>query len=155
VQFTNYVTTHLENFEQVDVIFTDFSKAFDKLNHSILLNKLSKFGIYGMLFNWIKSYLCNRTQFVQMAGFLSNIINVTSGVPQGSHIGPLLFLIFINDINTNLNYTNCLLYADDMKFFSKISSMMDCLAVQNDLNNISIWCEQNKLHLNVSKCKSI
>lgn len=145
----------MEHNKQVDAIYTDFSKAFDKVNHDILEIKLTKIGIRGDLLKWLKSYLSERTQKVKVNGFLSEAINVTSGVPQGSHLGPVLFNIFINDLTLNINYCNYLLYADDMKLYGNVNQISDTLLIQNDLNNISTWCTKNLMFLSVPKCNVI
>lgn len=136
---------------QVDAVYTDFSKAFDKVNHTILCHKVSALGIHGSLLRWLKSYLQNRSQLVAIKGFISSPASVTSGVPQGSHLGPLLFIIFINDLVSKMS-SHCLLYADDLKVFSKIDNVNDCIKLQKDLQRLSEWCSVNKMYLNVSKC---
>ena len=104
---------------------------------------------------WIKSYLSNRQQIVRVSGWTSKPINVTSGVPQGSHIGPLLFLLFMNDVPNVLNYSNCLMFADDLKMFYSVKSRLDAMNLQRDLDMLSLWCQQNCLSLNINKCKTI
>ena len=140
---------------RVDCIYTDFSKAFDSVNHDILIQKLRAFGFSGPLLNWLSSYLRNRVQFVKYKNFLSNSINVTSGVTQGSHLGPLLFIIFINDIALILRNVEFLLYADDLKLYKRITSIYDKIDLQDSLNLFYIWCLANDLDLNIGKCKTI
>ena len=111
--FKNFLSDSLDRGVQVDVIYTDFSKAFDQVDHSILLNKLKYYGIDGSIFSWMKSYLTDHTQAVILQGVESDVIEVTSGVPQGSHLGPLLFSIFMNDFVNNIKYCMSLLFADD------------------------------------------
>lgn len=148
---TQFVAQHLDMNVQVDVIYTDFSKAFDRLDHGILLNKLEKFGLSLPLLNLFKSYLSGRTQYVDCRGFISQEILVSSGVPQGSILGPLLFILFINDIVKDLD-VHYLLYADDVKIFCAINNASDCLNLQNNLNKLNKWCVLNNLPLNASKC---
>lgn len=153
---TNLLTfqsTILRSFDagqQVDVIYTDFSKAFDKVNHCILLSKLSALGINGPLLLWFTSYLTNRFHYVKILSSQSFIFRTTSGVPQGSHLGPFLFLIFINDIS----FQNCffLLFADDLKIFRPIASEGDCCALQGAIHDLDEWCRANDMFLNVDKC---
>lgn len=108
----------------------------------------------GKIVKWINSYLIDRSQTVKMDSFTSTRIAVLSGVPQGSHLGPLLFSILINDI-VNVIHSKVLLYADDMKIYREISTVLDCTQLQQDLENISEWCSLNKISLNISKCKFI
>jgi Reverse transcriptase (RNA-dependent DNA polymerase) len=107
------------------------------------------------LHSWFSSYLSGSTQTVRIGINKSSQIIVKSGVPQGSHLGPLLFLLFINDIIFVLRSMSVLLYADDMKLFMPIIDRNDCDRVQMDLENVCEWCEMNKLYLNISKCKVI
>lgn len=155
LEFVNAANSTLSDGLQIDAIYTDFSKAFDKVNHAVLLNKLNKIGIHSSLLNWISSYLQGRYQYVKLSDCISELFLVTSGVPQGSHIGPLLFILFIDDIVWILKYSKCLIYADDIKLFTRISCVNDMLNFQRDLNSLSNWCVQNRMTLNVSKCKQV
>lgn len=152
--FTQFVSNIIDKLGQVDVIYTDFSKAFDRIDHNILSNKLDNFGFSTSLIAFFKSYLSNRKQFVSYNGYDSTIINATSGVPQGSNLGPLLFILFINDLAGIIKSEN-LLFADDLKIYLNISSLQDCVKLQNDVNTIQNWCTSNKLNLNISKCKVV
>ena len=145
----------LEGGEEVHSIYTDFSKAFDRVNHGVLIKKLEKLGVGGSLLRWILSYLTGRTQTVHINNFTSSQILVSSGVPQGSHLGPLLFNLFINDIISCFNHCLYLLFADDLKLFLKIATLDDCLSLQKDLDRLSLWCQTNGMELNVQKCKVI
>lgn len=151
LEYKNFLCRGFASSGQIDAIYTDFSKAFDKVNHTILCKKLAFYGIRGNLLRWISSYLSNRSQLVALKGYLSLPVSVSSGVPQGSHLGPLFFVLFINDLIERLA-CHCLLYADDLKIFTKIVSKNDCLALQSDLCTISDWCKINKMDLNISKC---
>lgn len=102
---------------------------------------------------WLESYLKGRVQFVCIDEVLSKPILVSSGVPQGSHLGPLLFLIFINDLPSIFLNSSQLLFADDLKFFRCIKSINDCHLLQDDISKLSQWCTKNQLYLNVAKCQ--
>ena len=111
---------------QTDVIFLDFSKAFDKVDHTYLIHKLNFYGIRGELLSWLEDFLSDRYQSVIIEGFQSSTTKVTSGVPQSSVLAPLLFLCFINDLQENI--TNKIkLYADDVMLYSTINSLNDCI----------------------------
>jgi hypothetical protein len=149
--YKNYLCKSFATRGQVDSIYTDFSKAFDKVNHRLLRNTLASYGIHGSLLRWLASYLKKRSQLVALRGYTSSPIDVTSGVPQGSHLGPLLFVVFINDLIKNIS-SDCLLYADDLKIFRTIKSSEDCDILQNDLNAVSHWSKANLMYLNIEKC---
>ncbi|KAG7297988.1 hypothetical protein JYU34_018748 [Plutella xylostella] len=137
---------------QVDCIYTDYSKAFDRIDHSLLLCKLHRLGIHGDLFRWFSSYVTRRSQAVAVNGFLSPFTEISSGVPQGSLLGPLLFVIFINDITSCFQHSQLFLFADDMKIAKRICSADDQTDLQSDLCRLDSYCLANKLDLNVSKC---
>jgi len=153
--FTSSVLCDMEKGYSVDTIYTDFKKAFDKVDHKILISKLAKFGFSGSLLKWLSSYLVGRTQIVKFQGYFSKLIYATSGVPQGSHLGPILFNIFICDLSRQLSNVNHLLFADDLKIFCRISSPEDSAFLQSKLNDLDNWCSINKLTLNVAKCNII
>lgn len=151
--FTQFVSTTLDERAQCDTIYTDFSKAFDQLDHGILLSKLRSSGFSTNLVRMLRSYLVDRKQFVLLRGHKSDLISASSGVPQGSVLGPLLFNIFVNDIGCDLDAdVHYLLYADDLKLYSRINSYDDCLRLQSSLDRIFDWCVTNNLCLNVDKC---
>lgn len=149
--FTQFINDAFANGHQVDVIFTDLSKAFDSVSHIILKDKLRAFGICDPLLSWLFSYFSDRSQIVKYRNYYSHSFPQTSGVPQGSHLSPILFLIYINDIT--LSYSNMLLFADDLKIFRTVRSTDDVNLLQSDLNSLSKWCDQNNLALNAKKCK--
>jgi len=151
VVFSNYCIHAFDMRSQVDAIYTDFAKAFDKVSHSALLAKLARLGIHSALLNWIKSYLHHRFYRVNINGKFSDFYLATSGLPQGSAMGPLLFIIFINDVRFCLS-SECLLYADDLNIFKSIKLATDVQLVQHDLDSLSSWCSRYSLHLNISKC---
>lgn len=151
---TEYICTCLDDQGQVDVIYTDFSKAFDRMDHGILLSKLCTLGFDKSFISFFSSYLASRKQYVHYNGYNSHKYIASSGVPQGSNLGPLLFLLFINDLSMQLSCEH-LLYADDLKIFSNITKIQECEVLQNNLNTLRNWCHKNKLHLNISKCKIV
>lgn len=146
------ISLELDNRSQMDAIYTDFSSAFDKVNHMLLLRKLESVGVYGSLLNWFQSYLKFRPQMVAVNGYESKEYYADSGVPQGSHLGPILFSVFINDISNHINHCKFSLFADDLKIYRPINSFSDMALLQTDLNNIAQWCHSNSMVLNVNKC---
>ena len=135
----------------VDVIYLDFARAFDKVNHLILLKKARKLGISGKLLNWIKCFLLERTQTVVLEGFNSKVEFVKSGVPQGTVLAPLLFIIMINDLPNVLKHCSLSSFADDTKVVKTIKELTDQVLMAEDLINIFKWSEENKLPFNCSK----
>lgn len=153
LHFTSIINNGFVQGKLTDAVYTDFSKAFDKVNHSLLLKKLDLMGFTGKSLNWLKSYLTGRHQKVRFKSKTSNSINVSSGVPQGSHIGPVLFTLFINDLPQVVQYCNILMYADDVKILLTYNDFSDYNLLQNDLNNLFSWCKLNLMDLNLEKCK--
>nr|CAI5855778.1 unnamed protein product [Callosobruchus analis] len=151
---TQFISENIDFRAQLDIIYTDFSKAFDRIDHSILLNNISDFGVTGNLLLLIESYLSERTSDVSCNGYLSDNYKVTSGVPQGSVLGPLFFVIFINDIGDLLD-VHFLLYADYMKLLCPIRTIEDCHKLQRNVNILNRWCHKNNMPLNVSKCNVV
>lgn len=135
----------------VHMIYLDFQKAFDTVPHAPLLVKLKGYGIQGGLLNWIEAFLSGRSQRVVMGQAHSDWLPVTSGVPQGSVLGPTLFIIFINDLVDQLK-SIAKLYADDTKLISIINSIADCQRLQEDLDLISNWTKTWLMQLNTAKC---
>ena len=154
-QLLEVMETWTEWFDQGlpwNTIYTDFSKAFDSVPHERLLKKLKGYGIKGNLLNWIKDFLSNRRQRVSLGGKLSQWKPVTSGIPQGSVLGPILFTIFINDMPEIVS-SMMKLFADDAKIFRAIASADDINILQEDINKLLKWSVDWQLPLNVSKCK--
>ena len=135
-------------------IFLDLSKAFDTLNHEILLSKLEAYGITGSAHQWITNYFCNGIQFVQIGNSKSDSLRQICGVPQGSILGPLFFILYINDLPACCNALEFILFADDTSIFfehNDLDVLTSHLNVQ--LNNVSTWLKANKLSINVKKTK--
>ena len=141
---------------QIDAILLDFSKAFDKVDHFGLLDKLEHYGIRNSLLSWINSFLSNRRQSVVVEGTSSSPMPVISGVPQGTVLGPLLFLVYINDISEDLTEgTEIRLFADDSLLYRKIESKSDCIILQNDLNTLQKWEAKWKMEFHPQKCQHL
>ena len=136
----------------LDIVYLDFQKAFDKVPHDKLMHKVKALGIRNSIGNWIENWLRNREQRVVINGSASEWRWVTSGVPQGSVLGPLLFIIYINDIDVGLNNTVSK-FADDTKIGNAIITEDDRLSFQKDLNTISEWSTNWDMPFNISKCQ--
>lgn len=149
----NIILHSFEMNAQTDIIYTDFAKAFDQVNHVILIKKLQIFGFSGALLNWFQSFLSGRHQIVKYLNFTSIQFSVPSGVPQGDHLSTLLFNIFINDLPSVITNSNIFLFADDAKLVKIIKSEQDAINLQLDINNLLLWCNENHLFLNFHKCK--
>ena len=144
----------LDNGGQIDIIYLDFSKAFDCISHELLLFKLNHFyGLSEDFLAWISNYLSDRSQRVVVEGVASEWAPVASGVPQGSILGPLLFLLFINDMPSVTSSSTTALFADDSKCFKPVFSTNDCILLQKDLNRLYEWSQTWQMSFNPSKCK--
>lgn len=155
ISLNSYLTEAMDNGHQVDVVYTDYSKAFDRIPHKLLLFKLHKVGICGDLFRWFSSYIDNRTQAVVVNNYMSSWVPIPSGVPQGSLLGPLLFTLFVNDIDSCFQTSHLLCFADDMKIYTSISSVSDAEKLQADLVRLESYCAINQLDLNPLKCSTV
>ena len=155
IPFTDSLARCLNEGSRTDIIYFDFAKAFDSVNHDIILGKLkNQYGINGLLLKFFVEYLSGRVQRVAIGNELSDELPVSSGVPQGSILGPLLFVLFINDIGNDINEgSNLLLYADDTKLFREINNSQDCLLLQQDINTLNDWATANKMKFHPDKCK--
>ena len=156
ISTTEWIKSYIDKGNFVGGIFIDLQKAFDTVNHDILCEKLMLYGFRGNSYLLIKSFLTNRKQFVSINGFNSSHIEITCGVPQGSTIGPLLFLLYINDLNLSLNNAIASHFADDTCIMYGSSKPKTLETVLNcDLKKISDWLKANRLSLNVKKSKLI
>ena len=134
----------------------DLSKAFDTLDHSILLTKLKYYGIQDNELMWFSSYLTNRQQYVELDGISSDLKPLFTGVPQGSILGPQLFLIYMNDIPQSSQHFKYILYADDTTLFTTVQFRSATqIDINNELSNVHNWLAVNKLSLNVKKTKYV
>ena len=151
------VTTILDEGDSADVLYLDFSKAFDKVQHQRLLNKMQQLGIGGKILDWVRAWLSNRMQRVVLNGQQSNMIPVPCSVPQGSVLGPLLFIIFINDIDLCMDIVQLLLlkFADDTKAIKRIHSQLDNQDLQHVIENLHDWASKWQLYFNINKCKVV
>ena len=147
-------TKMIEDGDCFDVIYTDFSKAFDSVPHERLFLKMESLGIKGDILKWIKSFLTGRTQCVNVEGAYSSWKKVVSGIPQGSVIGPILFVIFINDMPDAVKHNFCKLFADDCKLYGKVSGTGENM-VQADLALLEEWSRIWQLPFNAKKCKAM
>ena len=144
----------IEQGDAIDALYLDFKKAFDAVPHQRLLNKLESYGITGNLKKWITSFLEDRRQQVVLRGCASPWASVTSGVPQGSVLGPILFILYINDLPEAVAST-IKIFADDTKIYRSVSPSSGFIELQKDLEAVTLWSEKWQLPFNVSKCKAI
>lgn len=149
----DYIAARLDRRSQVDVLYFDFQKAFDRVNNDLLLVKLSALGFAPGLLSFIADYLRERQQYVRLGMYESTPYHTRSGVSQGSILGPLLFILMINDLPAIIRHAKCLLYADDLKLYTEIKSEEDCLALQSDVDAVYRWSVANRMEFNISKCR--
>ena len=156
LDFLKTIENAFENNEMAMGVFCDLSKAFDTLDHDILFAKLDHYGIRGNWLAWLRSYLTNRHQFVEMDGVKSTLAPITVGVPQGSVLGPLLFLIYINDLPAALEKLTTIMFADDTNLVVKGKNLKELeLTLNHELHNLSDYFKANKLKLNADKTKLV
>ena len=136
-----------------DVVYVDLAKAFDTVSHVKLLHKLELIGIGGDLMSWIRNFLCGREQYVRVESELSSPCTVLSGIPQGTVLGPLFFLIYVDNLSDYIDNSKVLLYADDSKIYSTINSLEDCLKLSDDLHGLEQWVSDWQMSINVDKCE--
>ena len=156
VSLTEAIKSSLDNRKFGCGIFIDLQKAFDTVNHDILSMKLEHYGIRGTARDWFKSYLSDRKQYVSLNGSNSSYLNITCGVPQGSVLGPLLFLIYINDLPHASSKLAFYLFADDTNIYYEAESLAQLQSVVNrELKKVKMWLDVNKLSLNIDKTNFI
>ena len=156
LKLTDRIYKNIENGKLTGVVFLDLKKAFDTVDHVILTNKLNTFNLDEKFINWIKNYLTGRKQAVKALGVKSEFLPITCGVPQGSILGPLLFIMYINDLEKYLDESNISLYADDTALYVNGESQIDImLSLRIELSVVNEWLRANKLTLNASKTKYI
>ena len=154
LNFVDKVTQSIDKYSNLVGIFLDFSKAFDTINHEILLYKLSLYGVRGKALEWFRSYLSNRQQYVFLNDSTSNMQDIKCGVPQGSLLGPLLFIIYINDFCRSSDVLSFILFADDSNlFFSHKNPYTLVNVINTELEKVTQWIRANKLSLNIQKTK--
>ena len=152
LEFFEDVTSFVDKGDPVDVIFLDFQKAFDKVPHKRLLKKVKTIGIGGEIYSWLEDWLKDRKQRVCLGGVSSDWVKVSSGVPQGSVLGPLLFLIYINDIDDDIS-SKILKFADDTKLYRNVATVNDIEQLSSDLDKLMCWSQEWMMLFNVDKCK--
>ena len=155
LELTDRILKDIDKRDTSLAIFMDLSKAFDTLDHQILLHKLKYYGVNDISLKWFTSYLTGRQKYVEIDGYSSGLLTLTTGVPQGSILGPLLFLIYMNDIPQANDYFDFILYADDTSLFSKIQTPVTSpIDINNELSSKYNWLAGNKLSLNLKKNQS-
>ena len=154
IQFAHDALHSLDTNGKCLSVFLDLSKAFDTISHDIRTSKLSHYGVRGTSLNWFKSYLCNRTQYVSYKGTKSECSVVTHGVPQGSVLGPLLFILYTNDLPNSIKHSKTILFADDTTIYATGNNSADLFEkVNEDLSHLTDWFRANQLSVNASKTK--
>ena len=152
VMLVDEISKNMQMGKQTDLILLDFSKVFDKVAHEKLISKLHFYGILGKTLSWVKDFLDSRSQAVVLNGVKSDKIAVSSGVPQGSVLGPILFLAYINDLPDQVK-SRVRLFADDTAIYLAISSEGESVTLQNDLQTLKIWEKRRDMRFNPSKCQ--
>ena len=152
VEFVRDLSENMYDGHQTDVLIMDFSKAFDKVGHQRLLSKLQRYDITGQTHRWIQQWLNCRTQVVVVDGEQSDPVPVSSGVPQGSVLGPCLFLFFINDLAEQLD-SRVRLFADDTIAYLTVDSQSDAMALQHDLDLLAVWERTWQMEFHPNKCQ--
>ena len=152
INIVEHLAKDMDSQKQIDMIFLDFSKAFDTVPHQRLLTKLQYYGINNKIYHWISNWLTKRSQRVLVNGSSSSYVPVISGVPQGTVLGPLMFLLYINDINKNIISSKLGLFADDCVIYKTIYNKDDSITLQKDLSTLSDWARIWQMNFNIDKC---
>ena len=156
IQITEKIKSSIDNGKFGCGIFIDLRKAFDTVNHNILLTKLEHYGIRDNMLSWFQSYLSNRKQYASITGEQSESLEINCGVPQGSVIGPLLFLIYINDLPNISDVLKFYLFADDTNIYYESNSLQILeKTINKELNKLYLWLNVNRLSLNIGKTNFI
>uniref|UniRef100_A0A3B3H5U1 Reverse transcriptase domain-containing protein n=1 Tax=Oryzias latipes TaxID=8090 RepID=A0A3B3H5U1_ORYLA len=156
MHLVDHISSSIEKKKFTVGVFVDLQKAFDTLNHTMLLSRLQKYGFRGIAYSWLESYLINRCQYVYFNNEKSDMCPVTCGVPQGSLLGPILFILYINDLCKVSDLLNCVLYADDTTLYLSGDNLEKLLSdITKELSIIKQWFDSNKLSLNQNKTKYI
>ena len=152
IKLVDKIVQATNNDEITAGLFLDLSKAFDTIKHDILLDKMAHYGIRGLVLEWFKNYLSNRKQFVDYNSHTSELKSISSGMPQGSILGPLGFIIYVNDIPNSVPELSLILYADDTSAFTSHKDISELNNIMNDgLKKLNGWFQSNKLSLNTKK----
>ena len=152
IKLVDKIVNAANNNEITAGIFLDLSKAFDTIKHDILLDKMAHYGFRGIVLDWFKSYLTNRKQFVEYNNHTSTIRSINSGMPQGSILGPLGFIIYVNDIPNSVPDLSLILFADDTSAFTSHKDLSTLNNIMNNgLSKLNTWFKSNKLSLNLKK----
>ena len=155
-EFVHEILSAYDRNETSLATFLDLSKAFDTIDHDTLFMKLSYYGIRGTALTWFKSYFKNRKQYVHYNGQNSDLLDITCGVPQGSVLGPLLFIIYTNDLPNALRDAKCILFADDTTIYMSSQNQKQLYdSMTSELNNLTDWFSANRLSLNTTKTNFI
>ena len=152
--YVSALSREIELRRQVDSVYIDFEKAFDTVPHLLVITKLKHMGFPAWFTEWLWSYLSDRSAHVMVNSARSRNFNITSGVPQGSVLGPLIFIVFVNDLSSLLSSVK-LSFADDLKIYRIIATVLDHATLQEDINTILVWCSDNGMRINGKKCKVI
>ena len=155
LECTNLWSSFLDKGQSVDIIYLDIAKAFDSVSHAKLLLKLERYGFRGRWLDWFRAFLFDRKQRVRVRDSFSDTLSVTSGVPQGSVLGPVFFMLYINDLPLVVSQCYVRIYADDTRLFRRVSDDNDFQLLCDDLNNVSRWANTWQLNISFPKCNVV